>query len=82
LLVGRPRHQIGKVDRTPDLGYDHSGGNRIEGFGQRLRADAELADPVLVHLDAQALHRLVPVEIDQPGIRVLTIVCRMSVLPR
>src|SRR6202007_2515347 len=50
---------------------DHSAGDGIEGFGEGFGADPELADPVLIDLHAQALHRLVPVEIDQPGVRVL-----------
>jgi hypothetical protein len=71
LLVCRPSHEIGQIDRSSNLGDDHSAGNRVQSFGQGLGAVAELANPVLIDLDLQALHRLIPVEIDQPRIRVL-----------
>src|SRR5262249_19418533 len=55
----------------PDLADNHSAGNGVEGFSEGFGADAELPDPVLIDLDVQVLHRLVPVEIDEPRIRVL-----------
>jgi hypothetical protein len=70
-IIRRRPARVARLDRITNLGDNHSAGHRIQGFGQRFGADAELANPVLIDLDPQALHRLVPVEIDQPRIWVL-----------
>ena len=64
-LVGDgARDDIDKVNVVAHLGDGRPRQHGIDGLTQGLRADAERAGTVLIHLDPNHLGRLVPVEVD------------------
>jgi hypothetical protein len=50
LLVWRPSHEIGQIDRITNLGDNHSAGYRVQGFGQLFGADTAHGLPNFVSL--------------------------------
>ena len=60
---------VDQIDIIAHLGDGRARQDGIDGLTQCLRTDAERPSPVLIHLDANHLGRLVPVEVDISRIR-------------
>ena len=69
LGVAAPGHDVDQVDRVAHLGDARAADDAVQGAGDVLRGDAELARLVLQHVDLHHAGRLVPVEDDvaEPG---------------
>ena len=64
LLGNGAGDDVDQIDIIAHLGDGRAGQNGIDGLTQCLRTDAQRPSPVLIHLNADDLGRLVPVEID------------------
>ena len=69
LLRNRAGHDVDEVDAVAHLRHARARQDSIDGLAQGLRADAERTGAILIHLDADDLRGLVPVEVDVARVR-------------